>query len=87
MKDYITWQHVPTNDNPADIGNRGCLVSHIDPKWLKGPSWLATKQNWPTDIVTAPSEETEKECKPIKEIMRVANPVRNELDDVLERFE
>ena len=78
---------MPKNDNLADIGSRGCLASRIDPKWFKGPSWLVTKQNWPTDIVTAPSEETEKESKPIKKIMRVANPVRNELDDVLERFE
>ena len=86
-KDYITWRHVPTNDNPADIGSRGCLASRIDPKWFQGPPWLGNKLDWPTDIVTAPSEETERESKPIKEILRVATPVRNELDDVLERFE
>ena len=86
-KDYITWRHVPTNDNPADIGSRGCLASRIDPKWFQGQPWLGNKLNWPIDIVTAPSEETERESKPIKEILRVANPVRNELDDVLERFE
>eukprot|EP00112_Aurelia_sp_Birch-Aquarium-sp1_P015208 Seg3350.1 transcript_id=Seg3350.1/GoldUCD/mRNA.D3Y31 product="hypothetical protein" protein_id=Seg3350.1/GoldUCD/D3Y31 len=86
LKDYITWRQVPTNDNPADIGSRGCLASRIDPKWFQGPPWLGNKLDWPVDIVTAPSEETERESKPIKEIPRVANPVRNELDDILERF-
>ena len=80
LKDCITWQHLSTNDNPADIGSRACLASRIDPKWFQGPSWLANKQEWPTDIVTAPSEETERETKPIKEILRVASPVKNELD-------
>ena len=41
----------------------------------------------PTDIVTSPSEDTERESKQIKEILRVAYPVKNELDEVLERFE
>eukprot|EP00795_Rhopilema_esculentum_P004174 gene4174-20361_t len=45
LKDYMSWRHVPTNDNPADIGSRGCLASRIDPKWFQGPSWLATKQD------------------------------------------
>lgn len=87
MKDYITWRHVSTNDNPADVGSRGCLANRIDSKWFQGPSWLTNKLEWPTDIVTAPSEETERETKPIKEILRVANPVKNELDSILERLE
>ena len=41
----------------------------------------------PTDIVTSPSEDTERESKLIKEILRVAYPVKNELDEVLGRFE
>eukprot|EP00794_Sanderia_malayensis_P000965 gene965-biopygen216 len=86
-KDYITWRHVPTNDNPADIGSRGCLASRIEPRWFQGPPWLINKQDWPADIVTAPSEETERELQPIKEILKVAIPVESVLDKVLEKFE
>ena len=28
-KDYITWRHVPTNENPEDIGSRGVYGNQI----------------------------------------------------------
>jgi len=36
-KDYITWRHVNTNQNPADVGNRGCDGAKLPNLWLKGP--------------------------------------------------
>ncbi|XP_036327210.1 uncharacterized protein LOC118739813 [Rhagoletis pomonella] len=46
-----TWRHVRSNDNPADLGTRGCkpqeLVSHS--LWWHGPEWLCTPPNsWPS---------------------------------------
>ena len=36
------WQHVKTDDNPADLGTRGCTPHElIDSKlWWHGPNWL-----------------------------------------------
>ena len=45
-----TWQHVSSNDNPADSASRQLFPSdlmshHI---WWNGPSWLCDdKSNWP----------------------------------------
>ncbi|XP_075150779.1 uncharacterized protein LOC142224887 [Haematobia irritans] len=47
-----TWRHVPTNENPADIGTQGCTAQELNmnslwwhgPKWLLGPSELWPKQ-------------------------------------------
>ena len=32
-KDYITWRHVPTYDNPADYGSRGISVDKLPITW------------------------------------------------------
>eukprot|EP00794_Sanderia_malayensis_P011523 gene11523-biopygen9194 len=48
---------------------------------------MVNKQDWPADIDTAPSEETERELQPIKEILKVAIPAESVLDKVLEKFE
>ena len=53
----VTWRHVPTTDNPADIGSRGGSVVDSD-MWWKGPIWLASALEWPHDIVTQPSSES-----------------------------
>ncbi|XP_046846738.1 uncharacterized protein LOC124440389 [Xenia sp. Carnegie-2017] len=39
-KNYISWKHVGTKDNPADIGSRGCNGDQLSEKWLEGPKWL-----------------------------------------------
>ena len=39
-KDFINWQRVPTDRNPADVGSQGCSVDKNPNKWWNGPSWL-----------------------------------------------
>ena len=38
---------IGTKDNPADIGNRGCWADQRSTKWLEGPEWLSSPDNWP----------------------------------------
>lgn len=50
-----TWRHVPTSDNPADLGTRGCKPQELadNSLWWHGPSWLIESPSaWP-----APPEE------------------------------
>ena len=39
-RDHIQWHHVPTEDNPADLGSRGskCVKNLL---WRNGLNWLA----------------------------------------------
>ena len=58
----ITWRHVPTKDNPADLGSRG---GPADDNKLgeQGPSSLKDKDKWPADIMTSPTPKSKAEVK------------------------
>ena len=44
------WRYVPTNINPADDASRGLKSTDISRRWLKGPEFLALKQeDWPPE--------------------------------------
>jgi hypothetical protein len=42
----VIWRHVPTRENPAELGSCGGSVTDVD-LWWKGPSWLADPEKWP----------------------------------------
>ena len=42
-KDYITWRHVPTNENPEDIGSRGVYGNQIPSLRWNRPTWLQNR--------------------------------------------
>ena len=46
-KSFIEWKHVPSGENPADIGSRGCEANKIPTRWFEGPKWLLNKDTWP----------------------------------------
>jgi len=51
MTEDMTWHHVPTNLNPADVVSRGCtpreLLEHS--LWANGPPLLLqSSSNWPS---------------------------------------
>ena len=46
-KNFINWKHVRTDQNPADVGNRGTESKELLEIWLKGPDWLSTPDVWP----------------------------------------
>ena len=62
-KSYIKWKYVGTEENPADIGSRGCSGNRIPKEWLTGPTWLSKPGDWPPDVVTQASEESDAEVK------------------------
>ena len=50
----LEFRYVPTSDNPADIGSRGCSFQELlSGKWFKAPDWLiADESEWPTTQLT-----------------------------------
>ena len=81
----ITWHHVPTKDNLADLGSRGGPADD-NKLWKQGPSWLKDKDKWPADIATSPTPESQAEVKVIKGIFAGFTQATDRLDDLLEKF-
>ncbi|XP_028408199.1 uncharacterized protein LOC114530777 [Dendronephthya gigantea] len=86
-RDYIQWRHVTSRDNPADLASRGSDVSKLDKLWWNGPDWLNDEDNWPLNIKTQETTETQAETKAVKELFSLTVPVQDELDQLLKKFE
>lgn len=63
----IQWRHVPTKENPADLGSRGGEVKD-DRLWWDGPEWLSEQENWPPNITTKATKESDAEAKVVREL-------------------
>ena len=83
-KEYINWRHVKTDENPADLGSRGCRSAILPETWLKGPIWLSQPEQWSADIHSRPSEVSEAEAKLTKELFVAAEEIKDDLDSLLE---
>ena len=59
----ITWYHVPTGKNPADLGSRGGSVVD-NQSWRFGPEWLSNRDQWPSVITLEPSATSNAESRP-----------------------
>ena len=81
-KSYIQWRHVRSEENPADVGSRG---GQIKQSWQRGPDWLSHPENWPKDIITHPTDDTEAEAKLVKEVLGVAVEEESESDGLMTR--
>ncbi|KAK3716737.1 hypothetical protein QZH41_006308 [Actinostola sp. cb2023] len=78
----VTWRHVPTGDNPADLASRGGGLS--DAKlWWSGPQWLSNTESWPADIVPEPTTESKAENKIIRNVLSVAVEEENVITNLL----
>ena len=54
--------------------------------WWKGPRWLAERENWPHDILTSVTPESQAEAKVSREVFGGARNVTDEFDLLLEKF-
>ena len=54
----VKWHHVPTKQNPADVGSRGGSVVGND-LWENGPQWLKDPTKWPPNQVLEENRELE----------------------------
>ena len=70
--DFITWHYVPTKDNPSDLGSRGIQSNKISANWFKGPDWIASKKDWPTQPEVTENEEITAERITKKEHLGLA---------------
>ena len=71
-KESVIWRHVPTQENPAELGSRGGPVNKDNVLWWEGPNWLKHPASWPPDIVTTANPEYEAEVKATKQVFALA---------------
>ncbi|XP_060865664.1 uncharacterized protein LOC132941544 [Metopolophium dirhodum] len=71
------WNHIGTQENPADIPSRGLrpqelLVSRL---WWNGPAWLESdEKDWTLNPIIHAEEEL-PEVREVKLVLAVTNPV------------
>ena len=80
------WRHVPSTENPADLGSCGASVTDVK-LWWRGPEWLEDLTSWPEDIVTQASQQSDVERKVQRKIFAAAIKISDDLDRVLEKFD
>ena len=79
----ITWRHVSTKANPADLASRGGSVSEENQLWWKGPTWLSDPKTWPPDLMTTATTDSNAELKATKELFALAVGTEDDLDKLL----
>ena len=84
----LDWKYVPTADNPADIGSRGCYPRELSKLWLNGPSWISKEHEWPNQQPVCETEESKSEVAKTKERALIEvddNLQENALNKLLEK--
>ena len=77
------WRHVPSADNPADLGSRGCTASTLTESklWWTGPPWLKQgPDNWPLQ------ERQRAAVSELKDSAIIIQPPPEELLNLSERY-
>ena len=81
----ITWRHVPTKQNPADLASRGGDVKFRE-LWWHGPEWMSDSKCRPVPQVIHAFEARREQIKVQREVFAVAVDTTDRLDGVLEKF-
>ena len=82
-KPDIESRHVSSVKNPSGIDSQGFHAHKLLKLWLKGPEWPPYPDQWPVNIVTATSEESEWEAKLPREVLVTAADV---MDEALNKY-
>jgi hypothetical protein len=85
----LEWHHVPTNQNPADVGSRGGTV--IDNNlWQRGPDWLSKRSEWPPKVglkASPQASEEEKCARSTRVLATTSQLVDNDVfDKLIEKY-
>ena len=85
----VEWRHVPTKQNPADVGSRGGSVAGND-LWRNGPQWLKDPKLWPPKQVLEATPEVETEIKSSKNqqafTTRKQSVAADQFEELLNKF-
>ena len=82
----ITWLYIPTGENPADIGSRGCYPEQLSGLWFHGPIWLTEEEKWPTQTNILETEDSKNEKSKCQQLIMAAVEQRTDegaLDSLL----
>ena len=63
---------MPTIENCADVGIRGCFGDKLPPTWFTGPSWLGEEELSPKNLITISTPESSSESKVIRTALKSA---------------
>ena len=83
---YLGWHYVPTQNNPADLGSRGCEFRKLCEFWWDGPEWLGDCENWLEQPNITKNNESEIERKKVKEFLATTFDLQNPIDTLLNKF-
>ncbi|XP_055633508.1 uncharacterized protein LOC129773872 [Toxorhynchites rutilus septentrionalis] len=78
------WNHVPSNDNPADLLSRGTSLENLvkNALWWNGPVWIrSSSESWPPKYVSRKQDPNDPEFRKV-----VALPVFTEPKDIIDRY-
>jgi hypothetical protein len=82
----VTWRHVPSKENPADVASRGVLTKERNQLWWKGPDWLSKPDEWPPDQRTTGTTGTDVEVELTKQLFALAKEEEDKLGNLLSKF-
>ena len=85
-KVFINWKYVPTKQNPADLGSRGCYMGKLEQNWWESFVWLRDPNCWPDQPMIESSEGSEIERKRVKEILSVIFLSETIYDKLLKKY-
>ena len=81
----VEWHHVPTKQNPADVGSRGGSVLENN-LWSDGPEWLKDPTKWPPKQVLEATREVEEEKRTTKNLQALTTIEQPVISDVFEEL-
>ena len=85
----LEWHHVPTGQNPADLGSRGGNVVSNE-LWKTGPEWLSDRSTWPPRAIleACPEVNQEIKSKPTSQALTTARTSTNGdvFDELVEKY-